>query len=178
MSGQQSQPHVGDIVLSPQEIRDGLVTVAARLNERFDDAVVITVVPGGIFVTADLVRQLTFGVEMDYISCPHTPGERHNASPIVYHQNIPIAGRDVIVIDDAIESGGTMKRLVAHLAALGPASLSVATLFVKPGRVALDVAQYFGHEMAVDEALVGFGLPWRDRLRNLPYVARLVTPTP
>ena len=136
-------------------------------------AVVVTVVPGGILVTADLVRQLTFEVSMDWISCPHTPGERNNASPIVYHQSVPIEGRDVIVIDDAIESGGTMKRLVAHLEGFNPRSISVATLFVKPGRVEIPVRQYFAREMDSDEMLVGFGLPWQDKLRNLPHVARL-----
>lgn len=164
---------IGDTVLSTDRVRDGICRVADRLNGDFTSAVVITVVPGGILATADLVRQLTFDVEMDYISCPHTPGARSNASPIVYHQNIPIAGRDVIVVDDAIESGGTMKRLLAHLEAYEPASLSVATLFVKPGRVDIPVRQYYGYEMDSDELLVGFGLPWQDRLRNLPYVARL-----
>lgn len=52
----------------------------------------------------------------------------------------------------------------------------MATLFVKPGRVDIPVPQYFGYEMASDEMLVGFGLPWQNRLRNLPFVARLATP--
>jgi hypoxanthine phosphoribosyltransferase len=164
---------IGETVLSTDRVREGIGRVADRINGDFSSAVVITVVPGGILVAADLVRQLTFDLEMDYISCPHTPGERDNASPIVYHQNIPITGRDVIVVDDAIESGGTMKRLVAHLQAYEPASLSVATLFVKPGRVSIPVHQYYGYEMDSDQMLVGFGLPWQDRLRNLPYVARL-----
>lgn len=69
-----------------------------------------------------------------------------------------------------------MKRLVEHLVGFAPASLSVATLFVKPGRVDIPVPQYFGYEMASDEMLVGFGLPWQNRLRNLPFVARLATP--
>ena len=167
---------VGETVLSTDQVRDGINRVADRINGDFSSAVVITVVPGGILMTADLVRLLTFDIEMDYISCPHTPGERNNASPIVYHQNISIAGRDVILVDDAIESGGTMKRLVAHLNAYQPASLSVATLFVKPGRVDIAARQYFGYEVASDEMLVGFGLPWQNRLRNLPFVARLATP--
>lgn len=121
----------------------------------------------------ELVRQLNFDVAMDWISCPHTPGERNNASPIVYYQNVPIQGRDVIVVDDAIESGGTMKRLVEHLKEFDPASISVATLFVKPGRVEIPVRQYFAHQMDSDDMLVGFGLPWQDKLRNLPYVAKL-----
>ncbi len=164
---------IGETVLSADQVRDGIGRVAERINRDFSSAVVITVVPGGILATADLVRRLTFDIEMDYISCPHTPGERNNTSPIVYHHNIPITGRDVIVVDDAIESGGTMKRLVAHLQAYRPASLSVATLFVKPGRVDIPVRQYYGYEMDSDDMLVGFGLPWQDRLRNLPYVARL-----
>jgi len=166
---------IGETVLSVDQVREGIGRVADRINGDFTSAVVITVVPGGILVTADLVRQFTFDIEMDYISCPHTPGVRDNASPIVYHQNIPIVGRDVIVVDDAIESGGTMKRLVAHLEAYQPASLAVATLFVKPGRLAIPVREYYGYEMDSDELLVGFGLPWHDQLRNLPYVARLTT---
>ena len=167
---------VGEKVLGVDEIRAGIAQVAERLNRVFstaDAAVVITVVPGGILMTADLVRQLTFDVELDVISCPHTPGQRHNASPIVYSQHVPIAGRDVIVVDDAIESGGTMRRLVDHLQALGPESLSVATLLVKPGRAEIPVPQFYGFELDGDEALVGFGMPWRGRLRNLPFVARL-----
>ena len=131
-------------------------TSSERLNADFRSAVVITVVPGGILATADLVRQLSFDIEMDYISCPHTPGDCTNASTIVYHQNIPIVGRDVIVVDDAIESGGIMKRLVEHLAALQPASLSTATLLVKPGRVHIPVQQYYGVEMDSDEMPVGY----------------------
>jgi hypoxanthine phosphoribosyltransferase len=167
------QQRIGETVLSTDQVREGIGRVANLINGDFSSAVIITVVPGGILATADLVRQLTFDIEMDYISCPHTPGERNNASPIVYHHNIPIAGRDVIVVDDAIESGGTMKRVVATLEAYEPASLSVATLFVKPGRVDIPARQYFGYEMDSDEMLVGFGLPLHDRLRNLPYVARL-----
>lgn len=167
------QQRIGETVLSTDQVREGIGRVAGLINGDFSSAVVITVVPGGILVAADLVRQLTFDIEMDYISCPHTPGERHNASPIVYPHNIPIVGRDVIVVDDAIESGGTMKRLVTNLEAYEPASLSVATLFVKPGRVDIPARQYFGYEMDTDEMLVGFGLPLDDRLRNLPYVARL-----
>lgn len=111
---------IGETVLSTDQVREGIGRVATRINDDFSSAVVITVVPGGILVTADLVRQLTFDIEMDYISCPHTPGAGSNASPIVYHQNIPIAGRHVIVVDDAIESGGTMKRLVDHLGPTSP----------------------------------------------------------
>lgn len=73
--------HVGDVILDASSIAQGVSQVAAQLNQDFDEAVVITVVPGGILYTADLTRQLTFDINMDYISCPHTPGDRNNHSP-------------------------------------------------------------------------------------------------
>ncbi|KXF82914.1 phosphoribosyltransferase [Enterovibrio coralii] len=167
--------HVGELVLSEQQIQDGVKIVAEKLNAQFKDAVIITVVPGGILFTADLVRKLNFDLKMDYISCPHTPGDSNNQSAIVFHQNMPLAGKDVIMIDDAIESGGTMKRLVSHiLENYDVNSLSIATLFVKPGRVDIPVPQYFAYEMENDDLLVGYGLPWQDKLRNVPYVSKLV----
>lgn len=166
---------VGPIVLTPEQIAAGIDDVAARINARLggrhDPIVAITVVPGGILMTADLVRRLTGDVAMDWISCPHTPGQRSNASPIDYHQQVPIAGRDVLVIDDAVESGGTMRRLVEHLRGFGPASLTVATLFVKPGRVDVGAPVVTGFELDSDEIVVGFGLPWEGKYRNLPHVA-------
>ncbi len=80
-------PAFGDVVLNTEDIALGVEVIAKRLNERFTEAVVITVVPGGMLFTADVVRALRFDIAMDYISCPHTPGERHNASPIVFHVN-------------------------------------------------------------------------------------------
>lgn len=167
--------YVGKSVLDETQILTGVKMVADQLNKQFDDAVVITVVPGGILFTADLVRLLTFDISMDYISCPHTPGDRNNLSEIVYHQNITIAGRDVILIDDAIESGGTMKRIVDYLTHnFNFRSLSIATLFVKPSRAEIHAPQYFAYEMDNDDLLVGYGLPWQDKSRNLPFIAKVI----
>ena len=157
---------IGDIILDEASIAAGVRNVAAQLSQDYTDAVVITVVPGGILYTADLTRQLHFDINMDYISCPHTPGERNNSSAIVYHQNIQIENRHVILIDDAIESGGTMKRLVEY---------AVAVLFVKPGRVTIPAKLYYAYEMENDDLLVGYGMPWEDKYRNRPNVAKLIT---
>lgn len=166
---------IGDVILDESAIATGVSKVAAMLNTDFQDAVVITVVPGGILYTADLTRQLNFDVSMDYISCPHTPGDRNNTSSIVYHHNVDTRGRHVIIIDDAIESGGTMKRLVEYIAEnYQPASISVAVLFVKPGRVDIPVKQYYAYEMENDDLLVGYGMPWDTKYRNRPNVAKLV----
>ena len=169
--------HIGKTVLSSDQIKDGVSHVAEQLNEKFSDGdvVILTVVPGGILFTADLVRKLKFDVFMDYISCPHTPGDRNNSSAIVYHQNINIANRHVVLVDDAIESGGTMKKIVEFLAQnFSVKSISIATLFVKPGRVDIPVDQHFAYEMENDDLLVGYGLPWSDKYRNMPFVSKLI----
>ncbi|MDD2841900.1 MAG: phosphoribosyltransferase family protein [Tolumonas sp.] len=169
--------HIGEVVFNADQIKVGVSQVAEQLNKKFghDNVVIITVVPGGILFTADLVRQLNFDVSMDYISCPHTPGERNNASAIVYHQNINITDRHVVLVDDAIESGGTMKRIVEFLAQnYTTKSISVATLFVKPGRVNIPIDQHFTYEMENDDLLVGYGLPWNDKYRNMPFISQLI----
>lgn len=167
--------HIGELVLSEQQIQDGVENVADTLNKRFSDVVIITVVPGGILFTADLVRKLKFNIKMDYISCPHTPGDSNNKSTIVFHENISLYKKDVIMIDDAIESGGTMSRLVTHiLDSYQVNSLSIATLLVKPSRVDIPVPQFYAYEMKNDDLLVGYGLPWDDGLRNVPFVSKLV----
>lgn len=169
--------HVGETVLNSEQIQRGVKLVANELNIEFARAsvVVISVIPGGMLFTADLVRKLSFGVRMDYISCPHTPGDRHNSSEIVYHQNIEIAGQHVVLVDDAVESGGTMLRLVDYLQKeYKPKSISIATLFVKPSRVEIAAKQYFAYEMDNDDLLVGYGLPWQDKYRNLPFISKLI----
>lgn len=167
--------HLGSIVLSEAKISEGVDAVAQQLNENYTEAVIISVVPGGMLFTADLVRKLDFPIMMDYISCPHTPGDSNNTSEIVYHHNIDITGKDVIVIDDAIESGGTMKRLVEYLSThFSARSVSIATLFVKPGRVLIPHEQYYSIEMTNDDLLVGYGLPWKDKMRNIPYISKVV----
>jgi hypoxanthine phosphoribosyltransferase len=173
--GYMGKEHIGELVLSKKQIQEGVKIVAKKLNIQFKNAVIISVVPGGILFTADLIRELSFDICMDYISCPHTPGDSNNFSEIVYHQNISIEGQDVIVIDDAIESGGTMKRLIRHLSDnYGVKSLSIATLLVKPSRINIPVHQYFAYEMPNDDSLVGYGLPWQGKLRNTPYVSKLL----
>lgn len=164
---------IGETVLTEQQVSH----VAATLNQRFmgEKVVFISVVPGGILFSADLIRKLDFDVKLDYVSCHHTPGSSSNHSPIIYQQNIAIAGAHVILLDDAIESGGTMKRVAAFFAQQdGVQSVSIATLFVKPGRIDIPFTQYFAYEMENDDMLIGYGLSWQDRFQNLPYVAKLI----
>ena len=169
--------HIGECVLDTEQIKRGVSNVALQLNQKFNNesVVIITVIPGGIIFTADLVRELKFDISMDYISCLHTPGDRNNSSEIIFHHNINLKNQHVVLIDDAIESGGTMKRICQFLTDnFELSSLSIATLFVKPGRVLIPVEQYYAVEMDKDDLLVGYGLPWQNKFRNIPYISKLI----
>lgn len=99
----------------------------------------ITVVPGGILLTADIVH------------------------------------KHVVLVDDAIESGSTMKRIVAHIQDhYQPASVSIATLLVKLSRVEIAVPQYYAYEIEMDYLLVSYELPWQDKRCNLPQIAKVI----
>ncbi|OEF03733.1 phosphoribosyltransferase [Vibrio genomosp. F10] len=169
--------HLGRVVLSQDKIRTGVEMVADKLNKEFsgEEVVIISVVPGGILFTADLVRKLKFDVNMDYIACHHTAGASENNSPIIYHQDISIKDKHVILVDDAIETGGTMKRVAIFIGEeFGAKSVSIATLFVKPGRINIPVTQYFAYEMENDDMLIGYGLSWENKYQNIPFVSELV----
>ncbi len=173
----ETNKHIGSLVLSQEQIRLGVAIVADELNQKFsgEEVVIISVVPGGILFTADLVRELKFDVNMDYIACHHTPGVSENGSPIVYHQDINIKDKHVILVDDAIETGGTMKRVALFIGAeFGVKSVSIATLFVKPNRVNIPVTQYFAYEMENDDMLIGYGLSWENKYQNIPFVSKLI----
>lgn len=169
--------HIGETVLSAEKIKQGVTLVADKLNKKFkgESVVIISMVPGGIIFTADLVRELQFDIKMDYVSCIHTPGDKNNNSDIIYLQNINIKDQHVILVDDAIESGGTMRRVANFFEEdFQTKSVSIATLFVKPGRVDILTPQYFAYEMGNDDMLIGYGLPWQDKHRNIPFVSKLI----
>lgn len=169
--------HIGETVLNAEKIKQGVTLVADKLNKKFkgESVVIISMVPGGIIFTADLVRELQFDIKMDYVSCIHTPGDKNNHSDIIYLQNINIKDQHVILVDDAIESGGTMRRVANFFEEdFQTKSVSIATLFVKPGRVDILTPQYFAYEMENDDMLIGYGLPWQDKHRNIPFVSKLI----
>ncbi|MGF1911668.1 hypoxanthine phosphoribosyltransferase [Vibrio kasasachensis] len=168
---------IGEVVLTTEQIEQGVTHVAQTLNHRFNDenVVFISVVPGGILFTADLIRKIDFNVKLDYVSCHHTPGSSTNNSAIIYQQNVNINDAHIILLDDAIETGGTMKRVAAFFAEMsGVKSVSIATLFVKPGRIDIPFTQFFAYEMENDDMIIGYGLSWQEHLHNLPYVAKLI----
>jgi hypoxanthine phosphoribosyltransferase len=139
------------------------------------DLLLIGVLKGAVFFMADLMRHLTVPCEIDFmaISSYGAATDSSGVVRILKDLDINIEGRDVLVVEDIIDSGLTLSYLVRNLESREPASLDVCALMTKPARREIDVdVRYVGFEIP-NEFVIGYGLDFAERYRNLPYVATL-----
>jgi hypoxanthine phosphoribosyltransferase len=139
------------------------------------DLLLLGVLKGAVFFMADLMRRLTVPCEIDFmaISSYGASTDSSGVVRILKDLDINIEGRDVLVVEDIIDSGLTLSYLVRTLEAREPASLAVCALLTKPERREIDVdVRYVGFEIP-NRFVIGYGLDFAERYRNLPYVAVL-----
>jgi hypoxanthine phosphoribosyltransferase len=139
------------------------------------DLLLVGVLKGAVFFMADLMRELTIPCEVDFmaISSYGASTDSSGVVRILKDLDINIEGRDVLVVEDIIDSGLTLSYLMRMLESRNPASLEVCALLTKPARREIDVrVRYTGFEIP-NEFVIGYGLDFGERYRNLPYVAVL-----
>ncbi len=133
------------------------------------------VLKGAVFFLSDLMRQLEVGCEVDFmaVSSYGSSTESSGVVRILKDLDTPIEGRDVLVIEDIVDSGLTLKYLLRTLAARAPSSLEVCALLEKPERRKVDLRiRYTGFEIP-NRFVIGYGLDHEEKYRNLPFVAVL-----
>jgi hypoxanthine phosphoribosyltransferase len=139
------------------------------------DLLLVGVLKGAVFFMADLMRQLSIPCEVDFmaISSYGASTDSSGVVRILKDLDINIEGRDVVVVEDIIDSGLTLSYLIRNLESRNPASLENCALLTKPERREIDVhVRYTGFEIP-NEFVIGYGLDFGERYRNLPYVAVL-----
>jgi len=139
------------------------------------DLLLVGVLKGAVFFMADLMRHLTVQCEIDFmaISSYGAATDSSGVVRILKDLEINIEGRDVLVVEDIIDSGLTLSYLIRNLESRAPASLEVCALLTKPARRAIDVqVRYVGFEIP-NRFVIGYGLDFAERYRNLPYVGVL-----
>jgi hypoxanthine phosphoribosyltransferase len=178
-----SEPHRpgGQELLRPLIDAAALASRSALLGAAIDRdyagrvPVLIVVLQGALVFAADLMRRIQGHIELASIALSSYPmGTERSREPLLTSDlHVDIAGRDVIIIEDIVDTGHTLHLLLNHLQSRRPASLSVATCLNKPARREVDVPlRYVGFEVP-PEFVVGYGLDCSGRYRNLPYVAVL-----
>jgi hypoxanthine phosphoribosyltransferase len=160
---------------------DALGRRVAELGEEIStdyvgkDLLLVGVLKGAVFFMADLMRHLTIPCEVDFMAIS-SYGDSTDSSGVVRilkDLDINIEGRHVLVVEDIIDSGLTLSYLMRTLEARSPASLAICALLTKPDRREIDVpVRYTGFEIP-NEFVIGYGLDYAERYRNLPYVGVL-----
>ncbi len=139
------------------------------------DLLLVGVLKGAVFFMADLMRRLTIPCEVDFmaISSYGASTDSSGVVRILKDLDINIDGRHVLVVEDIIDSGLTLSYLIRNLESRNPATLEICALLTKPDRREIDVhVRYTGFEIP-NEFVIGYGLDFGERYRNLPYVAVL-----
>jgi hypoxanthine phosphoribosyltransferase len=139
------------------------------------DLLLVGVLKGAVFFIADLMRELAVPCEIDFMAIT-SYGAGTDSSGVVRilkDLDLNIAGRDVLVVEDIIDSGLTLSYLMRTLRARRPASLEICTLLTKPDRREIEVpVRYVGFEIP-NKFVIGYGLDFAERYRNLPYIGVL-----
>lgn len=168
---------ITDIIISEAELQNKVAELAARISEDYAgrELVLVGILKGGFIFLADLCRRITVPVVFDFMTVS-SYGSGTKSCGVVRIQkdlDIEIAGKDVIIVEDIIDSGLTLNYLHKSLRVRKPASLEICTLLRKPemDKVSLD-AKYLGFSIPND-FVVGYGLDYSQQYRNLPYIARI-----
>lgn len=164
-----------DILISEEEIRTRILEIAEKINEDYkgEEITLICVLKGGVMFMCDLAKRLDLNVRLDFMSVSSYGAETKSSGvvKIVKDLDNSIVDKNVLVVEDIIDSGNTLSYLMDILQKRGPKSIKLCTLLDKPSRrEKIDVhVDYVCFEIE-DKFVVGYGLDYDQKYRNLPYI--------
>jgi hypoxanthine phosphoribosyltransferase len=168
---------IGEILVGAEDLRQRVRELAEEISRDYEgkDLLMIGVLKGAVFFVSDLMRDLAVPVEVDFMAVA-SYGSATKSSGVVRilkDLDAAIEGRDVLIVEDIVDSGLTLQYLLRNLAGRNPASLEVCALLIKPERRKVELkTRYVGFEIP-NRFAIGYGLDYEERYRNLPYVAAL-----
>ena len=170
---------IGDILVPAEDLERRVRELGAEISRDYadKDLLLIGVLKGAVFFLSDLMRALDVPVEVDFMAVASYGSATKSSGVVRILKDLDavIEGRDVLIVEDIVDSGLTLQYLLRNLGARDPGSIEVCALLTKPERrkVALE-PRYVGFEIP-DRFVVGYGLDYEERHRNLPFVAVLET---
>ena len=170
-------PQIGEILVQPDDLKQKVRDLGAQISSDYGerDLLLVCVLKGAVFFLADLMRHIDIPCEVDFMAVSSYGSETDSSGVVRILKDLdrPIAGRDVLIVEDIVDSGLTLQYLMRNLGAREPASLEVCALLTKPERRKVELpTRYVGFEIP-DKFAIGYGLDHGERYRNLPYVAAL-----
>ena len=163
---------IAEILFSEDQIRSRVQDLAARISEDYVNRqlVFISVLRGSVFFATDLARKVDLHLSMDFLSISSYGEGSEGVVRITKDLEENIAGKDVLLIEDIVDTGFTLKYLLRTLGSRNPKSLEVCTLLDRRARRIIEIdLKYIGFEIP-DRFVVGYGLDYKQKYRNLPYI--------
>jgi hypoxanthine phosphoribosyltransferase len=172
-----SEDPIGEILVTREDLQRRVGELGAEISRDYEgrDLVMVGVLKGAVMFIADLMRRLTVPCEIDFmaVSSYGSSTDSSGVVRILKDLDAPIEGRDVLIVEDIIDSGLTLQYLIRNLRARSPRSLEVCALLTKPERRRVDLpTRYVGFEIP-NRFAIGYGLDHGQRYRNLDFVAVL-----
>jgi len=167
----ENLPNVRDINVLLQAIAE----IGAQITERFkgESVYLVCILKGSIFFTTELAKRIALPMTIDFISASSYGAQTHSSGVVNIKKDLEqsIEGENVIVVEDIVDSGNTLSRLMQLFESRNPKTLTICTLLDKPDRRVVENLQvdYTGFVIP-DKFVVGFGLDYDQRYRNLPYI--------
>ena len=174
MASRSPAEDVDEILIDEETLQRRIAELGAQVTEdyRGRDLLLVCVLKGAVFFLSDLMRRIDLPVEVDFmaISSYGAGVDSSGVVRILKDLDVPIEGRNVLIVEDIIDSGLTLSYLLRALESRGPASLEVCALLTKPERRENEVeCRYIGFEIP-NRFVIGYGLDFAERYRNLPYI--------
>lgn len=171
------QNDIEKILISEEEIYDINKRLGEEITRDFKDKnlLVVGILKGSVLFLADLVRHINLPCKLDFLAVSSYGSDSRSSGvvKIVKDIDIRLEGYDVLLVEDILDSGRTLSYVCDMLKTRSPRSISVATLLDKPERRVADIkADYIGCDVP-DEFVVGYGLDYDQKYRNLPYIGQL-----
>ena len=165
-------------MISQETVENRIKEMAAQISKDYEGKSVhlVCILKGSVFFTCELAKYITVPVTIDFMQCSSYGADTKSSGIVKLAKDLdePITGRDTIIIEDIIDSGRTLSHLLKLLSQRDPASLQLCTLLDKPDRRVVEVdVKYTGFEIP-DKFVVGYGLDYDQKMRNLPYIGEVV----
>lgn len=162
------------ILFSREEIDIRVKEMGKELSQQYKDRdlVIVSLLRGSFIFTADLARELSIPVEIEFMTTASYGNEEVSSGVVKILQDVrgSLKGKDVLIVDDIIDTGHTLKKVIEHLEEKEPDSIKICVMLDKPSRRQVELEpDYVGYEIP-DVFIVGYGLNYGDYFRNIPYI--------
>lgn len=163
-----------EVLISQNTLQDRTAELGRQISQDYpatSQLVLIGVLRGALYFLADLSRQIPNDVEIEFIAVSSYNGTKSSGN-VVLEKDIQgcIAGKDIIIVEDIVDTGRTLSALIQHFKHLGPSSIKTCALLDKPSRREISVPIHYRGFRIADHFVVGYGLDYNQAFRNLPFI--------